>query len=43
MTNKQFRLTSRPAGEATASNFTLVETPVPDPPMGRWSGTPTSR
>jgi hypothetical protein len=30
MTNKQFRLTSRPAGEATAANFTLVETPVPD-------------
>jgi hypothetical protein len=30
MTNKQFLLTSRPAGEATAANFTLVETPVPD-------------
>ena len=30
MTNKQFLLTSRPAGEATASNFTLVETAVPD-------------
>ena len=30
MTNKQFLLTSRPAGEASASNFTLVEKPVPD-------------
>jgi NADPH-dependent curcumin reductase CurA len=30
MTNKQFLLTSRPSGEATAANFTLVETPVPE-------------
>src|SRR5687768_2018645 len=30
MTNKQFLLTSRPTGEATASNFTLVERPLPD-------------
>ena len=30
MLNKQFQLTSRPAGEATAANFTLVETPVPE-------------
>src|SRR5688500_15569750 len=30
MLNKQFHLTSRPAGEATAANFTLLETPVPD-------------
>jgi NADPH-dependent curcumin reductase CurA len=30
MTNKQILLTSRPAGEATAANFTLVEKPVPD-------------
>ena len=30
MINKQILLTSRPAGEATAANFTLVETPVPD-------------
>ena len=30
MTNKQFLLTSRPTGEATASNFTLVERPIPD-------------
>ena len=29
MINKQFLLTSRPSGEATAANFTLVETPVP--------------
>jgi NADPH-dependent curcumin reductase CurA len=29
MLNKQFHLTSRPEGEATAANFTLVETPVP--------------
>lgn len=29
MTNKQFLLTSRPEGEATTGNFTLVETPVP--------------
>lgn len=29
MTNKQFLLTSRPSGEATAGNFTLFETPVP--------------
>ncbi len=29
MTNKQFILSSRPTGEATAANFTLVETPVP--------------
>jgi NADPH-dependent curcumin reductase CurA len=29
MTNKQFLLTSRPDGEATAGNFTLVETAVP--------------
>ena len=29
MTNKQFLLTSRPSGEATADNFTLVETPIP--------------
>ena len=28
MTNKQFHLTSRPTGEATASNFTLIEAPV---------------
>ena len=30
MTNKQILLTSRPAGEATTANFTLVETPVPE-------------
>ena len=30
MLNKQILLTSRPAGEATAANFTLIETPVPD-------------
>ena len=30
MLNKQFLLTSRPAGEASAANFTLVETPIPD-------------
>ena len=30
MTNKQFLLTSRPVGEATAANFTLVERPIPD-------------
>jgi NADPH-dependent curcumin reductase CurA len=30
MVNKQILLTSRPTGEATASNFTLVETPVPE-------------
>ena len=30
MLNKQFLLTSRPAGEATAANFTLLETPVPE-------------
>jgi NADPH-dependent curcumin reductase CurA len=30
MTNKQFLLASRPAGEATADNFKLVETPVPE-------------
>jgi NADPH-dependent curcumin reductase len=30
MQNKQLLLTSRPAGEASATNFTLVETPVPD-------------
>ncbi len=30
MHNRQFLLTSRPIGEATASNFTLVETPVPE-------------
>ena len=30
MQNKQFLLTSRPAGEASAANFTLVETPIPD-------------
>ena len=30
MTNKQFLLTSRPSGEATADNFTLVEKPVPE-------------
>ena len=29
VTNKQILLTSRPSGEATAGNFTLVETPVP--------------
>lgn len=29
MTNKQWLLTSRPSAEATAGNFTLVETPVP--------------
>ena len=29
MTNKQLLLTSRPSGEATAQNFTLVEKPVP--------------
>lgn len=29
MTNKQILLTSRPSGEATAANFTLVESPVP--------------
>ena len=30
MQNKQFLLTSRPAGEASAANFTLVEAPIPD-------------
>ena len=30
MINKQVLLTSRPAGEATTANFTLVETPVPE-------------
>ena len=30
MVNKQILLTSRPAGEATAANFTLVERPLPD-------------
>ena len=30
MQNKQFLLTSRPAGEASAANFTLVETSIPD-------------
>ena len=30
MQNKQFLLTSRPAGEASIANFTLVETPVPE-------------
>ena len=30
MVNKQILLTSRPAGEATTANFTLVETPVPE-------------
>ena len=30
MVNKQILLTSRPAGEATAANFTLVERPVPE-------------
>jgi NADPH-dependent curcumin reductase CurA len=30
MTSKQWLLTSRPAGEATAANFTLTETPVPE-------------
>ncbi len=29
MLNKQFHLTSRPAGEATAANFTLIESPLP--------------
>ena len=29
MLNKQFHLTSRPVGEATAANFTMVESPVP--------------
>ena len=30
MVNKQILLTSRPAGEATAANFTLVESAVPE-------------
>jgi NADPH-dependent curcumin reductase len=30
MVNKQILLTSRPAGEATAANFTLVETTLPE-------------
>jgi NADPH-dependent curcumin reductase CurA len=30
MTNRQIHLTSRPAGEAAASDFTLVEQPVPE-------------
>ena len=30
LSNKQQRLASRPAGEATAANFRLVEVPVPD-------------
>ncbi len=30
MLNKQFHLTSRPTGEATTANFTLIEKPVPD-------------
>src|SRR5688500_4565118 len=30
MVNKQILLTSRPAGEATTANFTLVETTVPE-------------
>ena len=30
MTNRQILFTSRPTGEATAANFTLVEAPVPE-------------
>ena len=30
MINKQFHLVSRPSGEASAANFKLIETPVPD-------------
>mgnify|MGYP006273217557 CR=1 FL=1 len=30
MINAHFLLTSRPAGEATAANFTLIESPVPE-------------
>jgi NADPH-dependent curcumin reductase CurA len=30
MVNKQILLTSRPSGEATTANFTVVETPVPE-------------
>jgi hypothetical protein len=30
MTNRQILLTSRPAGEATSADFTLVERPVPE-------------
>jgi NADPH-dependent curcumin reductase CurA len=30
MINKQFHLVSRPSGEASADNFTLIEAPVPD-------------
>ena len=30
MTNRQILLSSRPTGEATSDNFTLVSTPIPD-------------
>jgi NADPH-dependent curcumin reductase CurA len=33
--NKQILLVSRPAGEPTADNFRLVETPVPEPAEGQ--------
>lgn len=35
MTNKQLYLVSRPQGEATAANFALVESEVPDPADGQ--------
>jgi hypothetical protein len=35
MTNKQFLFTSRPSREATVDNFTLVESPVPEPADGQ--------
>ena len=35
MINRQILLASRPAGEATADNFRLVETPVPEPGEGQ--------
>jgi hypothetical protein len=35
MVNKQILLTSRPTGEATVSNFTLVESPVPELSAGQ--------
>jgi len=35
MINRQILLVSRPAGEATADNFKLVEAPVPEPGEGQ--------
>lgn len=33
-TNRQILLKSRPAGEPKESDFTLVETPIPEPGEG---------